>query len=184
MSLRGTKRRSNLLLFEKGEIASLPPVARNDTCLFLFPQPGIKLYTSKWVGGNDDPAPVSVPDRMREVFMKDGGVKNIDEYIAAFPPKTRTMLRKLRSTIRAAAPDAEETISCRIPAFRQNGTLVYFAAFSDHISFFPTSSGVANFQKELKKIPKGTIQFPVDAPIPFRLVAKIAKFRVGEIRGR
>jgi uncharacterized protein YdhG (YjbR/CyaY superfamily) len=118
--------------------------------------------------------------------MKGGAEKNIDEYIAGFPPKIRTVLRKMRSTIRAAAPGAEEVISYRIPAFWQNGILVYFAAFSDHISFFPTSSGVAKFQKELKgyKTSKGTIQFPLDAPIPYGLIAQITKFRVRENSGK
>ena len=87
--------------------------------------------------------------------------------------------------IRKAAPDAEEAIRYGIPTFRQDGNnLVHFAAFKDHLSFFPTSSGVAKFQKELSsyKLSKGTIQFPLDKPVPYDLVERITRFRAGEIR--
>jgi uncharacterized protein YdhG (YjbR/CyaY superfamily) len=106
----------------------------------------------------------------------------IDEYIAAFPKQIQDILQKLRRTIKEAAPQAQETISYQMPAFKLNGILVYFAAFKDHVGFFPTSSGVAAFEKELSeyKISKGTIRFPLDKPIPFDLVTKIVKYRVNE----
>ncbi len=107
---------------------------------------------------------------------------NIDEYIADQPRELRERLERLRETIRKAAPKAQEVISYRMPAFKQNSVLVYFAVFKTHIGFFPTPSGVANFQKELKgyKTSKGTIQFPLDEPLPLDLVTKIVKFRVKE----
>ena len=114
--------------------------------------------------------------------MKKTAPKTVDEYIAQFPQDVQTILQKIRSVIRRAAPEAQETISYQIPAFRQGGILVYFAAFSDHISFFPTSSGVAKFKTDLKKYAtsKGTIQFPLEKPIPYGLISKITKFRVKE----
>jgi uncharacterized protein YdhG (YjbR/CyaY superfamily) len=107
---------------------------------------------------------------------------NIDEYIAGFPREIQEILQKIRATVHEAAPEAEETISYQMPAFRLGGVLVYFAAFKDHIGFFPTSSGVAHFEKELTKYKtsKGTIQFPLDEPIPFGLIKKITLFRVKE----
>lgn len=106
--------------------------------------------------------------------------KTIDEYIATFPAEVQVILQKIRSIIHAAAPEAEEVISYSMPAFKQNGILVYFAAFKDHIGFFPTASGVAAFQKELAvyDTSKGTVRFPLDKPIPYALVTKIVKFRV------
>ena len=91
-------------------------------------------------------------------------------------------LRKLRNVIREAAPDAEEKISYRIPAFALHEDLVYFAAFKNHIGFYPTGSGVATFEKELSayKTGRGSVQFPIDKPIPYELVRKIVKFRVAE----
>lgn len=108
--------------------------------------------------------------------------ETIDKYIVLFPPEIQDRLRKLRQAIREEAPDAEETISYRIPTFRLNGNLVHFAAFKDHVSFFPTSSGVEAFRQELSgyKISKGTIQFPLDEPMPLDLVRKIVRFRVRE----
>ncbi len=93
---------------------------------------------------------------------------------------------KLRRTIRKAAPKAVETISYGMPAFRMGPVLVYFAAFKDHIGFFPTSSPIPAFKKELAgyKTSKGTIHFPLDRPIPFDLVTKIVKFRLKEISGK
>jgi uncharacterized protein YdhG (YjbR/CyaY superfamily) len=106
----------------------------------------------------------------------------MDEYIAQFPAKIQDKLQKLRQTIKESAPEAGETIRYRIPTFTLHGNLVHFAAFRDHISFFPTSSGVVAFRDELSgyKTSKGTIQFPLDKPIPFDLVRKIVKFRVKE----
>lgn len=112
--------------------------------------------------------------------------KTIDEYIAAFPEEVRELLEKLRRVIRASAPGAEEAISYGIPTFKLNGNLVHFAAFKDHISFFPTSSPIPVFKKELApyKLSKGTVQFPIGKPIPFGLVKKIVRFRVAEMGRR
>jgi len=108
--------------------------------------------------------------------------KDIDTYIAAFPPETREVLQKMRLTIKAAAPEAAEKISYQIPTFYLKGNLVHFAAFKDHFAFFPTSSGVENFKDELSgyKLSRGTIQFPLGKPIPYDLISKITKFRVTE----
>lgn len=114
--------------------------------------------------------------------MKKADYKTVDEYLENFPVKIRKLLQAVRRTIRRAAPKAAEKIAYRIPTFFLNGNLVHFAAFSDHISFFPTSSGVSAFKKELKgyKTAKGTIQFPLNKPLPLSLVSKIVKFRVKE----
>lgn len=107
---------------------------------------------------------------------------SIDEYLAAQPPDIREKLKKLRQTITKAAPEAEEVISYQMPAYKFHGMLVYFAVFKNHISFFPTSSGVQFFKDRLTafEISKGTIKFPLDKPIPLRLVAEIVKFRLQE----
>ena len=108
--------------------------------------------------------------------------KNIDEYIAGFPEDIQAILQNLRRVIREAAPEAQETISYSMPAFKQNGILVYFAAFKDHIGFFPTSSGISAFTKELAPYDtsKGTVRFPLDKPLPVNLIKKIVKFRAQE----
>ncbi len=109
--------------------------------------------------------------------------KNIDEYIARYPENVQGLLQKIRLTIRKAAPDAREAISYQIPTFKLGGNLVHFAAFSKHISFFPTSSGIAKFKRELKsyETSKGTVRFPIEEPIPYKLISKITKFRVKEV---
>ena len=108
--------------------------------------------------------------------------KTIDEYIALFPKDVRNILEALRKAIRDVAPQAEEAISYQIPTYKLNGNLVHFAAFKDHISFFPTSSGIEAFKVKLKsyKTSKGTIRFPLDEPIPFDLIKEIVRFRVKE----
>ena len=108
--------------------------------------------------------------------------KSIDEYIAGFPEGIRAILQKLRKVIKEAAPEARETISYGMPAFKQNGILVYFAAQKNHIGFYPTASGVSAFKKELSEYDtsKGTVRFPLDKPIPYKLIEKIVKFRVKE----
>ena len=109
--------------------------------------------------------------------------KNIDEYISLFPKNVQEILQKLRQAIKESAPQAQEVISYQMPALKLHGRiLVYFAAFKNHIGFFPTASGVAAFKKELSgyETSKGTIRFPLDKPIPFDLVRKIVKFRVKE----
>jgi len=111
----------------------------------------------------------------------------IDEYIASFPPDIREKLQRMREVIRKAVPDAEEAIRYGIPTFRQDGhNLVHFAAFKDHLSFFPTSSGVAKFRKELSSytMSRGTIRFPPDKPVPYDLVERITRFRAEENRER
>ena len=105
----------------------------------------------------------------------------IDAYIAAFPPEVQAILEEIRQTIRTEAPDAVEAISYAIPTFKLNGrNLVHFAAFKNHISFFPTGSGVEAFQKELAsyKVSKGTIQFPMGQPVPLDLIRRITAYRV------
>ena len=108
--------------------------------------------------------------------------ESIDEYIATFPLNVQDILGELRQTIRNSAPDAKETISYQMPAFRLYGNLVYFAAFKNHIGFYPTSSGISEFRKELSHygVAKGTVRFPINEPIPFDLISKIVKFRVKE----
>ena len=108
--------------------------------------------------------------------------KSIDEYIAGFPKDVQGMLEKIRSTIKKAAPDAEETISYRMPTFTLKGNLVHFAAFKRHIGFYPTPTATAKFQRELSayKGAKGSVQFPLDQPIPFALISKVVKFRAKE----
>jgi uncharacterized protein YdhG (YjbR/CyaY superfamily) len=108
--------------------------------------------------------------------------KTIDEYIKSFPADLRSILEKTRQTIHEAAPEAIEVISYQMPAFKLNGNLVYFAAHKNHIGFYPTSSGIEAFKEELTpyKFSKGSVQFPLDKPIPFDLVKKIVTFRVRE----
>jgi uncharacterized protein YdhG (YjbR/CyaY superfamily) len=108
--------------------------------------------------------------------------ETIDEYIATYPEEVRILLETIRKAIRLSAPGAEETISFQIPTFRLNGNLVYFAAFKNHIGFYPTSSGIEAFKEELSpfEISKGTIRFPMDKPISVALVKRIVKFRVKE----
>ena len=116
--------------------------------------------------------------------MKSRGAaaRSIDEYIAGIPEGTRPILERLRETIRAAAPGAEERISYQMPAFYLEGNLVYFAAFKKHIGFFPTSSGVEAFKPELTayEVSKGTVRFPLDKLLPLELIGRIVRFRVAE----
>jgi uncharacterized protein YdhG (YjbR/CyaY superfamily) len=106
----------------------------------------------------------------------------IDEYIASFPKDVQKILQEIRRTIHKAAPRATEVISYGVPAFKQNNILVYFAAFKNHIGFYPTSKPIAIFKKELSayKTSRGTIRFPLDKKIPLELIAKITKFRAKE----
>jgi uncharacterized protein YdhG (YjbR/CyaY superfamily) len=106
----------------------------------------------------------------------------IDEYIAGFPPDVQEILQKIRAIIRKAAPQAAETINYQMPTFTLHGNLVHFAAFKNHFGFYPTPSGIENFKAELAayKGAKGSVQFPLDQPIPYGLISKIVKFRVKE----
>jgi uncharacterized protein YdhG (YjbR/CyaY superfamily) len=108
--------------------------------------------------------------------------KTIDEYIATFPKNVQVILEEFRRAVREAAPNAEETISYKMPAFKQNGILVWFAAFKNHIGFFPKVSAIETFKDELSgyELSKGTIRFPLNKPIPFDLVKKIVMLRVKE----
>ncbi len=107
---------------------------------------------------------------------------NIDEYILSFPEETKKKLEQLRVTINKAAPQANEVISYAMPAFKLNGMLVYFAAYEKHIGFYSASSGIEAFKKELSiyKGAKGSVQFPLDKPLPLALISKIVKFRIKE----
>ena len=106
----------------------------------------------------------------------------IDEYIRTFPPGVQRILQKMRQTIQEAAPGATEAISYRMPTFKLNGNLVHFAAFKNHIGFYPTPSAIERFKEELSpyKWAKGSVQFPLDKPVPYALVKKIVTFRVKE----
>lgn len=108
--------------------------------------------------------------------------KDIDAYISHQPEKTREILEKIRQTIKSVAPKAEEVISYQMPAFKYHGMLVYFAAFKNHIGFYSLPSGNNEFKKELSiyKSGKGSVQFPLDKPIPYALIKKIVKFRMKE----
>ena len=108
--------------------------------------------------------------------------QNFNEYIIAFPAETQKILKQLRETIRKAAPDAEEVISYGMPSFRQNGRLLYFAAFKNHIGFYPMATGIEAFKTNISayKWAKGSIQFPLQKPLPLDLITKIVKFRVKE----
>ena len=108
--------------------------------------------------------------------------RTIDEYIRTFPKNVQEKLQALRKTIKMAAPGAGETISYGIPTFDLGGHLVHFAAYKNHIGFYPTSSGIRAFKKELSpyKTSKGTVQFPIDRPLPLALIARIVKYRVTE----
>jgi uncharacterized protein YdhG (YjbR/CyaY superfamily) len=110
------------------------------------------------------------------------GFTSIDEYIEAFPQETQKILKEIRATIKAAAPQAEEKISYQMPTFFLNGNLVHFAAFKNHIGLYPTPSGTEAFKEEIVqyKSAKGSIQLPLDEPMPLELISRIVKFRVTE----
>ena len=112
--------------------------------------------------------------------------KTIDEYIATFPKNVQTILQEIRQAIKESAPQAEETISYQMPVFKLNGNLVWFAAFKNHIGFFPKTSAIEAFKQELApyELSKGTIRFPLNKPIPLDLVKRIVEFRVNENLGK
>ncbi len=113
-------------------------------------------------------------------MSKTGAAKNTDEYIKQFPPTVQKALEKIRKTVKAAAPGAEEVISYQMPALKYHGMLVYYAAWKTHIGFYPAASVVNDFKKDLAGyvVSKGTIQFPLDQPLPLGLISDIVKFRV------
>ncbi len=108
--------------------------------------------------------------------------KDIDSYIATFPEDVQVLLEQIRTAIKTSAPKAEEVISYGMPAFKLHGMLVYFAGYKQHIGFYPTASGIAAFKDELSKYKnaKGSVQFPIDKPMPVALIKKMVKFRVKE----
>lgn len=108
--------------------------------------------------------------------------ENVDSYISDFPPETQAKLKQIRRTIRKAAPDAVECISYAMPAYKLGGILVYFAGYARHIGFYPGAGGIAAFKDELSeyKWAKGSVQFPLDKPLPIKLITRIVKFRVEE----
>lgn len=110
------------------------------------------------------------------------GPKDIDEYIAGFPADIQELLQNIRRTIREAAPDAEEAIKYQIPTFVQNGNLVHFAAFKNHIGLYPAPRAIEEFKDELSVYEgaKGTVRFPLDQPIPYELIGRIVRFRVAD----
>lgn len=107
---------------------------------------------------------------------------DIDKYISGFPKETREFLTQIRATIKEAAPQADEVISYGMPAFKKNGMLVWFAAYLNHIGFYPGALAIATFKKELSiyKGAKGSVQFPLNQPLPLELITKIVKFKVAE----
>jgi uncharacterized protein YdhG (YjbR/CyaY superfamily) len=107
---------------------------------------------------------------------------SIDEYIATFPKDIQKILQEIRQTIKAAAPEAEETINYQMPTFTLKGNLVHFAAFKKHVGFYPTPTGIEKFKRELSVYEgaKGSVQFPLDKPIPYALISKIVRFRAKE----
>jgi uncharacterized protein YdhG (YjbR/CyaY superfamily) len=107
---------------------------------------------------------------------------SIDEYIATFPEDIQKILEELRTTIKACAPEAQEKISYQMPTFALKGNLVHFAAWKRHIGFYPTPSGTQAFKEELSiyESAKGSIQFPIDKPLPLELISRMVKFRVAE----
>src|SRR5262249_45218504 len=113
-------------------------------------------------------------------IVTDHSPATIDEYISAFPPKFQSILKKIRLTVRKAAPQAEEKISYRMPAFAQDGILIYFAAFQNHIGIYPPVRGDEKLLKQLSRYQgeKGNLKFPLDEPIPYGLITKIVKLRL------
>ena len=106
--------------------------------------------------------------------------ETVDQYIAAFPADVKKRMQQLRKTIKAAAPKAEEVISYQMPGYKYLGMLVYFAAYKNHIGFYPGAGGILEFYKKLSsfKSAKGSVQFPNDRPIPYEVISKVVKFRV------
>jgi uncharacterized protein YdhG (YjbR/CyaY superfamily) len=113
---------------------------------------------------------------------KTSGFQSIDEYIATFPADVQKILQELRAVIKAAAPEATEKISYQMPTFFLHGNLVHFAAYKNHIGFYPAPRGIEAFKQELSvyKGAKGSVQFPIDQPLPLELVSRIVKFCVAE----
>ena len=110
---------------------------------------------------------------------------SIDQYIDSFPESTQEKLHTLRNLIKTESPEAQEKISYQMPTFFLNGNLVHFAAYPKHIGFYPTPSAIERFQKEVSKYKhaKGSVQFPINEPLPCDLIRKIVRFRMQENEG-
>jgi uncharacterized protein YdhG (YjbR/CyaY superfamily) len=126
--------------------------------------------------------------KKRSPAKRTGAPKNVEEYLARVPEPARSALKKIRAAIRSVLPrKATETISYRIPAFKtEKGMLVWFAAFSDHCSLFPTAAMIAKFKSQLKgfSVSKGTIHFPIDKPLPMALIKKIVRGRIAQLESK
>jgi len=114
------------------------------------------------------------------MISKKNKIESVDDYINGFPPDVQKILKEIRRTIKKAAPNATEAISYQIPTFKLNGNLVHFAAFKNHIGFYPGSKAINDFKKEITsyKSSKGAVQFPFDKPTPLSLIKKIVDYRV------
>lgn len=114
------------------------------------------------------------------MISKKKKIESVDDYIKSCPPNVQKVLREIRKTIKKAVPEAEEAFSYQIPTFRLNGNLVHYAAFKNHIGFYPGSRAIIDFKKEIAsyKSSKGAVQFPLDKPIPLSLIKKIVDYRV------
>jgi uncharacterized protein YdhG (YjbR/CyaY superfamily) len=121
---------------------------------------------------------------VKGVIMEENKItfNSIDEYILQFSQEVQEILKTLRSVIKDSAPDAKEKISYQMPTFDLHGNLVHFAAYKNHIGFYPAPSGIEEFKDELSiyKGAKGSVQFPIEKPLPYELISKIVKFRVAE----
>lgn len=122
----------------------------------------------------------------RDMKATSASPQTIDEYIAGFPENVQDILQKVRGIVHKEAPEAQEAIKYQIPTFVLNGNLVHFAAFQNHVGLYPTPSGIEQFKDALSKYnsAKGSVQFPLDSPIPYGLIKKIVKFRVKENRDK
>ena len=118
--------------------------------------------------------------------MEANNISDMDSYIASFPEDIQPMLQQLRATIKKAAPESQEVISYQMPAFKYHGILVYFAAYKNHIGFYPTGSGIEAFKNEISsyKGGKGTLRFPFTKPLPLDLVFRIIEYRVKENKAK
>lgn len=124
------------------------------------------------------------PRRTKKEDNRQADYSTIDEYIALYPTDIQRILKKIRATVREAAPEAVEKISWRMPTFHQKENLVHFAAMKNHIGFYPGAEGVAAFAARLGeyKTSKGAIQFPLTKPVPYELIANITRFRVKAVQ--